>query len=55
MMPEKRNLFMDYIFLSDLPAEAVYIGEGRISMDDNSIIQLYWDRDDQAITATAEK
>ena len=54
-MPEKRNLFMDYIFLSDLPAEAVYIGEGRISMDDNSIIQLYWDRDDQAITATAEK
>ena len=54
-MPEKRNLFMGYIFLSDLPAEAVYIGEGRISMDDNSIIQLYWDRDDQAITATAEK
>lgn len=24
-------------------------------MDDNSIIQLYWDRDDQAITKTSEK
>jgi len=38
----------------------VYIGErnnkkGGGSMDDSKIVQLYWDRDEQAISATADK
>lgn len=41
--------------MSDFRLEVVYIGERRISMDDNSIIQMYWDRNDQAIRATSEK
>lgn len=35
--------------------EVVYIGERRICMDDNGIIQLYWDRNEQAIRATSDK
>jgi len=41
--------------VSDFCLEVVYIGEGRIYMDDNSIIQLFWDRNDQAISETSEK
>ena len=41
--------------MSDFCIEVVYIGERRIYMDDNGIIQLYWDRNDQAIRATSEK
>jgi len=41
--------------VSDFRLEVVYIGEGRIYMDDNSIIQLYWDRNDQAISITSKK
>ncbi len=41
--------------MSDFCLEIVYIGERRICMDDNGIIQLYWDRDDQAITITSDK
>lgn len=40
---------------SDFHLNVVYIGERRIFMDDNDIIQLYWDRNDQAISATSEK
>ena len=40
---------------SDFPLEVVYIGERRSYMDDNGIIQLYWDRNDQAIRATSQK
>lgn len=29
--------------------------KGRIFLDDDRIVQLYWDRDEYAITATAEK
>ena len=41
--------------MSDFHMKVVYIGERRICMDDNGIIQLYWDRNDQAISATSEK
>ena len=41
--------------MSDFRLKVVYIGERRICMDDNGIIQLYWDRNDQAIRATSEK
>lgn len=41
--------------VSDIDAEVVYLSEGRISMDDNNIIQLYWDRNHDAINATNEK
>lgn len=41
--------------MSDFCLKVVYIGERRICMDDNGIIQLYWDRNDQAIRATSEK
>ena len=41
--------------LSDFQLEVVYIGERRIFMDDNGIIQLYWDRNEQAIRLTSEK
>jgi len=40
--------------VSDFRLEVVYIGEGRIYMDDNSIIQLYWENG-QAISITSEK
>ncbi len=42
-------------WVSDFTIKVVYIGERRICMDDNGIIQLYWDRNDQAIIATSEK
>lgn len=35
--------------------KVVYRGERKMAMDDNRIIQLYWDRNDQAIRATSEK
>ena len=35
------------------PGEAME--EGGIKMEDDEILQLYWDRDEQAIPATAEK
>ena len=41
--------------MSDFHMKVVYISERRIYMDDNGIIQLYWDRNDQAINATSEK
>lgn len=42
--------------MSDFRLKVVYIGErGGTAMDDNGIIQLYWDRDDRAISATSEK
>ena len=41
--------------MSDFRLEVVYIGERRICMDDNGIIQMYWDRNDQAIKATSDK
>lgn len=41
--------------MSDFCLEVVYMGERGICMDDNGIIQLYWDRNDQAIKATSDK
>lgn len=41
--------------MSDFCLKVVYIGERRICMDDNGIIQMYWDRDERAIRATSEK
>jgi len=41
--------------MSDFHLEFVYIGERGINMDDKGIIRLYWDRNDQAISATSEK
>lgn len=41
--------------MSDFGLEVVYIGERRICMDDTGIIQLYWDRNDQAIKVTSDK
>jgi len=35
--------------------EVVYIGERRICMDDDGIIQLYWDRNEQAISLTSKR
>lgn len=44
-----------FIWASDFRRKAVFTGERRVCMDDNDIIRLYWDRDDRAIRATAEK
>ncbi len=41
--------------MSDFGLEVVHIGERRICMDDTGIIQLYWDRNDQAIKVTSDK
>jgi len=35
--------------------KVVYTGEGGEEMEDSAIVQLYWDRDEGAISATAEK
>lgn len=41
--------------MSDFCQKVVYISERGICMDDNHIIQLYWDRNDQAVRATSDK
>lgn len=41
--------------MSDFHLKVVYIGERGIFMDDNAIIRLYWDRDDRAVSVTAQK
>ena len=41
--------------MSGFGLERVYISERGICMDDNGIIQLYWDRNYHAISATSEK
>ena len=41
--------------MSYLCLKAVCIDERRVCMDDESIIRLYWERDERAIEITAEK
>ncbi len=41
--------------MSDFCIEVVYISERRICLDDDGIIQLYWDRNEQAISLTSKK
>lgn len=41
--------------VSDFLLKVVCMGERRIYMEDNDIIQMYWNRDDRAIGATSEK
>lgn len=48
-----KKVFLNCV--SDFRLKVVYMGERRGCMDDNGIIQLYWDRNDQAIKATSEK